>query len=48
MQNMFAFFRAEKKKWENEIKAGTKTREEFAEWLRKMKLCKTKAELEES
>lgn len=46
--DMFAFFKTEKKKWEREIKSGTKTREEYAEWLRKMKLCKTKAELEES
>lgn len=45
---MFEYFKAERKKWEELVKADTKTREEYAEWLRKMKLCKTKAELEES
>lgn len=44
---MFEYFKAEKKKWEQEVKAGRKTREEFVEWLRKMKLRKTLAELEE-
>ena len=46
--DMFAFFKTEKKRWEKEIKTGTKTREEYAEWLRKMKLHKTLSELEES
>lgn len=45
---MFDYFKAEKKKWEEQVKAGIKTREEYAEWLRKMKLCKTMAEWEES
>lgn len=45
---MFEYFKQEKKKWEEQVKAGTKTREEYANWLKKMKLCKTKAELEET
>lgn len=44
---MFEYFKTEKKKWEQEVKAGVKTREEFMEWLRKMKLCRTLEELEE-
>lgn len=42
---MFEYFKAEKKKWEQEVKAGEKTREEFMEWLRKIKLHKTLEEL---
>lgn len=45
---MFDYYSVERKRWESAVQAGAKTREEFAEWLRKMKLCKTKAELEES
>lgn len=42
---MFEYFKAKKKKWEQEVKAGEKTREEFMEWLRRMKLHKTLEEL---
>lgn len=45
---MFEYFKGEKKKWEQQVKAGAKTREEFAEWLRAVKLCKTLGELERS
>lgn len=45
---MFEHFKQERNQWEKQIKSGTKTREEYAEWLRKMKLCKTLSELEES
>lgn len=44
---MFEYFKAEKKKWEQEVKVGEKTRDEFMEWLRKMKLRKTLEELGE-
>lgn len=43
---MFKYFKVEKKRWEQQVKAGTKSREEFAEWLRAMKLRKTPGELE--
>lgn len=43
---MFKYFKVEKKRWEQQVKAGTKSREEFAEWLRTMKLSKTLEELE--
>ncbi len=45
---MFKYFQVEKKKWEQQVKAGEKTREEFSAWLRTMKLCKTLGELERS
>lgn len=45
---MFSYYSVERKKWEAQIKAGKKTREEYADWLRKMKLCKTMAEWEQS
>ncbi len=45
---MFEYFKAEKKKWEQEVKAGRKTREEFVEWLRAMKLRRTLSEPDKS
>lgn len=45
---MFEYFKGEKKRWEQQVKAGIKTRDEFAEWLRAVKLCKTLGELERS
>lgn len=47
-KKMFEYFKDERKRWEKQVKAGTKTREEYAEWLRKMKLHKTLEEFEES
>lgn len=45
---MFEYFKAEKKKWEQEVKTGRKTREEFVEWLRTMRLRRTLSELDKS
>lgn len=38
---MFEYFKAERKKWESDLKNGTKTKEEYICWLNEMKKKKT-------
>ena len=38
---MFEYFKAERKKWETEIKSGAKTKEEYIRWLNEIKQKKT-------
>ena len=40
-KEMFEYFKAERKKWECQIKSGEKSREEYSSWLNEMKAKKT-------
>lgn len=40
-KEMFEYFKEERKKWENWIKSGEKSKEEYLNWLNKMKVKKT-------
>ena len=39
-KDMFEFFKKERKKWEKAVKDGSKTRDEYVEWLNSMKVKK--------
>lgn len=39
-KDMFEFFKKERKKWEKAVKGGSKTRDEYVEWLNSMKVKK--------
>lgn len=38
---MFDYFKAERKKWESDVKSGIKTKDEYIRWLNEMKQKKT-------
>ena len=38
---MFEYFKAERKKWESDLKHGARTKEEYICWLNEMKKKKT-------